>query len=476
MSKIALILMLFGLGLAGGCASDGGGTGGANTGEKDRVADSTPDRSAETATATTPSPRSDATASDSASPVPVPPEFRIATTDLTPDRYQISLDDLPEPFATDSASKPPRVVAIPAEPSLQVPPGFEVNVFADDLESPRWLGLTPTGDVLVTETPETRIRLLRDTDGDGVADERRTFADAENGLNLPFGMAFGEGAFYVGNTGEVLRFPYETGQMQVSGRGEAIADLPGEGYRQHWTRNVVLSPDGETLYVSIGSRSNVDVEPLPRAAIVAMNPDGSSRRVFASGLRNPVGLDFQPQTGALYATVNERDGLGDDLVPDYFTRVQPGEFYGWPYAYLSPENLDPRRTTASGESPRPERVQETQTPDVLFQSHSAALGMQFYDGETFPSRYRNGAFVAFRGSWNRDRGTGYKIVFVPFDGAGRPTGGYEDFLTGFLLDPSGPTTWGRPVGLLTLPDGSLLLTEEANNRIYRVQYVGEGEG
>jgi len=199
--------------------------------------------------------------------------------------------------------------------------------------------------------------------------------------------------------------------------------------------------------------------------------DGSQKQTFASGLRNPVGLDFHPVTKELYTSVNERDGIGDDLVPDYLTRIRQGEFYGWPYAYLTPNNLDPRQKT-SDKSKRPDLAARTRTPDVLFQAHSAALGLQFYDGQTFPQKYRNGAFVTFRGSWNRDRGTGYKIVFVPFDTKGQPQGYYEDFLTGFLLDPAVPTTWGRPVGLLVLPDGSLLVTEEANNRIYRIQYTG----
>jgi glucose/arabinose dehydrogenase len=233
---------------------------------------------------------------------------------------------------------------------------------------------------------------------------------------------------------------------------------------------VVASPDGQQLYVSVGSRSNADREPLPRASVQVMNLDGSNQQTFAYGLRNPVGLDFHPETGELYTTVNERDGLGDDLVPDYFTRIQQGDFYGWPYAYFSPDKLDPRQTSG-GQSVNPELAAQTKAPDVLFQAHSAALGVQFYDGNTFPERYRNGAFVAFRGSWNRSAGTGYKIVFVPFEN-GRPTGEYEDFVTGFLTDPSVPTTWGRPVGVLVLPDGSLLFTEEPNGRIYRVQYQG----
>jgi glucose/arabinose dehydrogenase len=283
-------------------------------------------------------------------------------------------------------------------------------------------------------------------------------------------MAFAGNSFFVGNTNEVLRFPYQKGQQEIPGKGQKITDLTPGGYRQHWTRNVVVSPDGKKLYVSVGSRSNVDVEELPRASVQVMNLDGSNRQTFAFGLRNPVGLDFHPQTKELYTTVNERDGIGDDLVPDFLTRIRQGEFYGWPFAYLTPNKLDPRRTT-NGKSDRPDLATKTQTPDVLFQAHSAALGLQFYDGKTFPQKYRNGAFVAFRGSWNRDQGTGYKIVFAPFNN-GRPVGDYEDFLTGFLLNPKVPTVWGRPVGVLVLPDGSLLFTEEANNRIYRVQYRG----
>ncbi|MBD2498069.1 sorbosone dehydrogenase family protein [Nostoc sp. FACHB-280] len=400
-----------------------------------------------------------------------PSQNIIRTEPLAPQPIRINLQKLPPPFATKSASKRPEVVSIPQNPVLRVPPGFQVNVFAEGLDAPRWLALTPSGDVLVTETRENRIRLLRDSNGDGVADVSQTFASANNGLNIPFGMAFAGNYFFLGNTDAVLQFPYSKGQKQLSGTGTKIADLPGGGYNQHWTRNVVAAPDGKKLYVSVGSRSNVDEEELPRASVQVMNLDGSQKQTFAFGLRNPVGLDFHPVTKELYTTVNERDGIGDDLVPDYFTRIQQGEFYGWPYTYLTPNKLDPRQT-ANGKSKRPDLAARTRTPDVLFQAHSAALGVQFYDGRTFPNRYKNGAFVAFRGSWNRDRGTGYKVVFVPFNTQGRPQGNYEDFLTGFLLNPSTPTTWGRPVGLLVLPDGSLLVTEEANNRIYRIQYVG----
>jgi glucose/arabinose dehydrogenase len=398
-------------------------------------------------------------------------ETLIPTEILIPTPIRITLDRLPLPFATRSVAKSPQIIPIPNNPTLQVPQGFQVNIFADNLDRPRWLALTPTGDILVTETRENRIRLLQDKNGDGVAENREIFASAENGLNIPFGMAFSENSFFLGNTNAVRKYPYRFGQEKLEGRGEKIADLPGGGYNQHWTRNVIISPDRKKLYVSIGSRSNIDSEPLPRASVQVMNLDGSQQETFAFGLRNPVGLDFHPITKELYTTVNERDGMGDNLVPDYLTRIRSGEFYGWPYTYLSPSLLDPRQMQNS-RSKNPELAAQTLTPDVLFRSHSAALGLQFYDGETFPEKYKNGTFVAFRGSWNRDRGTGYKLVFVPFDETGRPTGEYEDFLTGFLLDASIPSTWGRPVGVLALPDGSLLFTEEANGRIYRIQYSG----
>ncbi len=379
------------------------------------------------------------------------PPKTITTKPLSPQPIRINLEDLPQPFHSDSASKPPEVIPIPNNPVLNVPPGFKVNIFAENLDHPRWLALTPNGEVLVTETRQNRIRLLRDTNQDGVANEIKTFADSNNGLNIPFGMAFSPGYFFLGNTDEVRRYSYNN-QQQLTGTGEKIAELPGGGYNQHWTRNVVVSPDHQKLYVSIGSKTNVSEENPPRASVQVMNLDGSNQQTFASGLRNPVGLDFQPETNELYTTVNERDGLGDDLVPDYFTRIRSGEFYGWPYSYFTPNNLDPRHVK-NGESARPDLVEKTWKPDVLFQAHSAALGLQFYNGNTFPEPYKNGAFVAFRGSWNRNAGTGYKLVFIPFN-QGRPQGYYQDFLTGFLVNPAIPETWGRPVGLLILPDGS----------------------
>lgn len=412
-------------------------------------------------TKSTPSLQTSVSASD------VPPRQLIATQPLTPQAIRITINSLPKPYASNSASQPPQVIPIPNNPTLKVPQGFQVNVFAQGLDQPRWLALTPTGEVLVTETRQNRIRLLKDTNQDGIADEYKVFATASNGLEIPFGMAFAKGYFFLGNHNQVRRYSYREGQEQLQGQGEKITDLPGGGYRQHWTRNVIVSPDQQKLYVSIGSESNADVESLPRASVQVMNLDGSDRQTFAYGLRNPVGLDFHPLTKELYTTVNERDQLGDDLVPDYLTGINKGEFYGWPYSYLTPQLLDPRHVS-NGKSVNAELVAKTATPDVLFQAHSAALGLQFYDQKTFPEKYHNGAFVAFRGSWNRNKGTGYKIVFVPFNEQGKPLGYYEDFLTGFLLNPSVPTTWGRPVGLLVLPDGSLLVTEEANGRIYRI--------
>lgn len=394
----------------------------------------------------------------------------ISTKVLNPEAIEIKLESLPQPYASESASKRPQILPIPSSRTFNVPVGFQVNVYAEGLNNPRWLALTPDGHVLVTETKDNRITLLKDTDNDGTADQSSIFADQNNGLNIPFGMAFTKNYFFLGNHDEVRRYNYTLGDSQLTNKGIKIASLPGGGYNQHWTRNVVASPTEDKLYVSIGSRSNADIEELPRASIQTMNFDGKNQQTFAFGLRNPVGLDFHPVTKELYTTVNERDRLGDDLVPDYFTSLREGGFYGWPYSYLSPQLLDPRHLQ-NGKSTNPQLVSQTITPDVLFQAHSAALGLQFYDGKTFPKKYHNGAFVAFRGSWNRSQGTGYKLVFIPFDEQNQAKGYYEDFLTGFLTDPSIPSTWGRPVGLLVLPDGSILFTEEANGVIYRIQYT-----
>lgn len=392
----------------------------------------------------------------------------IPTMTVDPQPVTLRVEDMPAPYHSSSVAKPPQVGAVPASPLLHVPEGFVVNLYAEGLSSPRWLTQTPDGAVVVSESGSDRLRLLRDTNGDGAADVRATFGNAANGLNRPFGMAFVDGAFYVANTGALDRFAYAEGQQALQGSGTQVATFPTGG---HWTRSLIASPDGQHLYVGVGSASNVNPEEAPRATVQVMRPDGSEQLTFASGLRNPVGLAFHPSTGVLYTVVNERDRLGDDLVPDYLAGVVEGAFYGWPYAYLTPDHLDPRRMTA-GASERPDLAAQTRTPEVLFQSHSAPLGLVFYTGEAFPQKYRGGAFVAFHGSWNRDTGTGYKLVFVPFGPDGQPEGGYEDFLTGFLTNANGPSVWGRPTGLLVLADGSLLFTDDAQGRIYRISYPG----
>jgi len=407
---------------------------------------------------------------EAARPDALPSE--VPTDAFEPEPIRLSVDELPEPFASDSVRRPPEVVEPPDDARLRAPAGFRVQVLAEDVASARWLANTPSGEVLCAQTHENTISILDDEDGDGVADHRGVFGGEPNRMDLPFGMAFAPGSLFVGYQDEVRRFDYAPGQARLEGTGERVTELPGGGYNQHWTRNVVLAPGGERLFVTVGSRTNVDPEPPPRATVFSMRLDGSDRQTFASGLRNPVGLAFHPDTGVPHVTVNERDHIGDGLVPDYFTHLEEGAFYGWPYAYLAPDHLDPRRTN-DGRSERPALAARTVTPDVLFEPHSAALGLAFYDGDAFPERYRGGAFVAFRGSWNRSRGTGYMIVFVPFDGEGHAVGHYEPFVTGFLVDPQGPTTWGRPVGVLVRPDGSLLFTDEPGGRIYRVSYRGD---
>jgi glucose/arabinose dehydrogenase len=393
----------------------------------------------------------------------------ITTKSVTPRRHEIKVDQLPPPNEEQSVNNRPTTVKAPTQPVLEAPPGFRVTVFASEVEGARWLVLSPTGDVLVTQKKGDDITLLRDTDRDGTAEQRSVFAGKRNALNQPFGIAFAGDHVFIANTNGVRRYPYRAGQDELQGSGEQIHALPGGGYNQHWTRNVILAPNQKQLFVSVGSESNADVEPAPRASVLAMNLDGSGARVFASGLRNPIGMAFHPETQELFVVVNERDRLGDDLVPDYFTRVQDGAFYGWPYAYLRPELLDPRRMK-NGRSENPELAARTVTPDVLLEAHSAAIGLTFYKGQSFPEKYRRGAFVALHGSWNRSEASGYKIVFVPFNAQQRPEGNYEDFVTGFVVDPKEPTVWGRPTGILELPDGSLLFSDDENGRIFRVSH------
>ncbi|CAF3498659.1 unnamed protein product [Rotaria sp. Silwood1] len=387
---------------------------------------------------------------------------------FVPRPIRITIASLPRPYASSSASKPPQVISVPANPRLYVPRGFTVKLFMSGLTAPRYLIYTPTNDILVSESSIDRISCLVDNDHNGYPDQRLTFADASNGLNYPFGMAFFNGYFYVGNQDAVRRYSWTRGSRRIRGTGQVIMTYPQHG---HSTRTIAISPTGNQIFVSIGSASNVAVESLPRASIQQANINGRNRKTFAYGLRNVVGLAFHPITNDLYATCQERDALGDDLVPDFFSRIRQNEFYGWPFAYLSSKLTDPRRRLSNGTSERPDLVSRTRTPDVLFQAHSAVLDMRFYTGKQFPSPYRNGAFAAFHGSWNRNRGTGYKIIFIPFNrSTNRPMGYYEDFVYGFLTNPSGPDAFGRPVGLLVLKDGSLLFSEDGNNRLYQVQY------
>ena len=362
--------------------------------------------------------------------------------------HEVRPDRLAKPYATRSAGNPADIIRRPANASLQVPAGFHVDVYASGFDEPRNMALAPNGDVFVAETGGGRVTILR-------GKQHFTFA---SDLDRPFGLAFTNGFLYVGLETAVIRFPYTPGQTLARGAPQKLLTLPSGG---HSTRNVIFSRDGSKLYVAVGSNSNVSVERDPmRAAITEMRPDGSAARVFASGLRNPVGLAIEPHTGALWTSVNERDGLGDDLVPDYITEVRDGAFYGWPFAYIGAHE-DPRH---HGE--RPDLVAKAAVPSLLIESHSAPLGMLFYDGTMFPQQYRGNAFVALHGSWNRSTLTGYKVVSVPFKN-GRPAGGYDDFVTGWITDPRGKA-WGRPVGLLVLPDGSLLIADDGGNLIWRV--------
>ena len=377
--------------------------------------------------------------------------------------YDIKLADLPPPEVQRGPVNFSKVIPRPEGAQLQMPAGFAVIEYAADFAKPRWMALAPNGDVFVSESETNRITILRDTNNDGKVDERFTFAE---GLARPFGMAFWKDYFYVGNTNAVIRYKYKAGQTKAEGEPEKLIDLPMNGYREHWTRNILFSQDGKKLYVTVGSKSNVDAgeEPM-RAAITEINPDGTGQRIFASGLRNPLGLAWNPTTKQLWAAVQERDLIGNDLVPDYVTSIKEGGFYGWPYTYIG-SNIDPRR---KGE--RDDLAKTTIVPDVLIQAHSAILGLVFYEGKMFPKEYQGDAFVALHGSWNRDKRTGYSIIRIRFKN-GKPVGGYDDFITGWMLGEDKAEVWGRPVGLLVLKDGSMLIADDGGNKIWRVTYQG----
>jgi glucose/arabinose dehydrogenase len=346
---------------------------------------------------------------------------RVAAGDWTTDapgvRRRLTVDDLPPPHDTPSARNFPKLVARPEGASPRVPDGFAVREFARDLDQPRVIVTAPNGDLFVAESRANRVRVLRDADHDGTPELSTVFAD---GLNQPFGLAFHPPgaeprAVYIANTDAVVRLPYRNGQTAAQGRPEKVVALSGGGHLTgggHWTRDIVFSPDGTRLFIAVGSKSNNDDDPAEkdRARILVYDPDGQIGLVFATGLRNPVGLAIHPVTGQLWASVNERDGLGDDLVPDYVTHVEDGGFYGWPWYYLGGHH-DPEHV-----GKHPELKGKVLVPDVLLQSHSASLDLTFYDGRQFPEEYRDNAFAALHGSWNRSRRTGYKVVRIPTAG------------------------------------------------------------
>lgn len=401
-----------------------------------------------------------------------------AVVDTTGDNIK-----LPEPYATPSVRNSSKTIGWHDGKTPTVPSGFKITKFADGLDNPRWMYVAPNGDVFVAEAntvsdgfaktngaaPEktkskNSILLLRDADHDGTPETQKIFL---TGLNRPLGMLILDGKFYVANTNALMMYPYEQGQLEMTAEGTKILDLPAGGYNNHWTRNLLASRDGKKIYVTVGSGSNVaehgiDNE-IRRADILEINPDGSGERIYASGLRNPVGLGWAPGTNVLWTAVNERDGLGDDLVPDYTTSVKEGGFYGWPFAYFG-KNEDPRR---KGE--RPDLVAKTLVPDVPLGAHTASLGLAFNEKNYFGSEYAGGLFIAQHGSWNRSIPSGYKVVFVPFKN-GKPSGPMQDFVTGFMADRDNNRVYGRPVGVVFLQEGSMLITDDSGNTIWKITW------
>lgn|SRR5579872_1297530 len=420
---------------------------------------------------------STASASTPATVPQPPPEVSNApppTPPFTDYRYErpgtvrhISIKDLPQPFATESATNGPKIVARPENAWPKTLPGFKVNLFASGLTNPRIMRIAPNGDIFLAETSVGDIKVFRGITADGKPEQVKVFA---TGLNTPFGIAFyplGKNPewVYVANMDSVVRFPYHSGDMTSTGPPQHLLDLPSGGH--HRSRDVVFSPDGKKMFVSVGSDQNVDdaTTEKNRADILELNPDGSGLRVYASGIRNPVGIAINPSTGELWCSVNERDGLGNNLVPDYITHVQDGGFYGWPWWYMG-GNQDPRMA-----GKHPELKNKVITPDVVLQPHNASLEMTFYDGKQFPSEYAGDIFAAEHGSWNRSPRAGYEVIRVPLHQTGHATGEYEDFLTGFVVDDQ--SVWGRPVGVAVAPDGSLLVSDDASGSIWRVSYTGK---
>jgi len=393
------------------------------------------------------------------------------TTDAPGVKRKITVADLPPPYQSESAENPPKKADRPEGALPKVPAGFTVNEFAGGFDHPRVVQVAPNGDVFVVESNPGRVQILRDSDGDGKAETRTTYAED---LSRPFGLAFYPTGtddpthLYIANTDSVVRFPYKVGDTKASGPAEPLITNIPSGQEQvggggHWTRDVVFSQDNQRMFVSVGSRSNVtdDASEERRACILAFTPDGKNETLYASGIRNPVGLAIEPGTGALWTSVNERDELGDNLVPDYVTRVQEGGFYGWPWYYLG-GHQDPRH-----EGKHPELKDKAIVPDVLIQSHSASLDLTFYTGQQFPPEYRGHIFAAEHGSWNRSKRTGYKVVRIPVAN-GKAVGYYEDFMVGMVNEDG--DVWGRPVGVAVASDGALLVTDDQSNTVWRVAY------
>lgn len=377
--------------------------------------------------------------------------------------------ELPAPYATESVTNGSQVVGWPESILPKAPQGFKVTRLADGLKHPRWTYVAPNNDIFVAESDTknsaNRITLLRDTNRDGKIDERYIFKED---LNQNFGMLVLNGYFYIANTDGLYRYPYTEGATKLEADGEKIVPLSASGYNNHWTRNIITNKDQSKIYISVGSASNVGEQGMEkevrRANILEVNPDGSGEIIYADGLRNPVGMDWNPVTGELWTAVNERDKLGNELVPDYVTSVKKGGWYGWPYSYYG-QIKDPRWK----DDPHPEMVEKAIVPDVPVGNHTASLGLVFYSDGAFPKKYKNGAFVGQHGSWNRAQLAGYKVVFIPFVN-GKPQEP-EDFLTGFVADGDGSKVYGRPVCTAVAPDGSLLVNDDDSGIIWRVSAV-----